>query len=1013
MALSRQLEELGSALKSQIMSDLNSWEDRRRGEAPVGRGKKAINKRARPAPLPEIGRSTLVEVRQVRHALLTEDGDVAREVSSWAIGVLAVFVSVADMRGNCNLADLIGLPGAKAVFQLLVLAVESCFGRAGMEEAESALIAATLTTTKDPRVVEWILNQYGATHSACFPRCLHLCAISRLAQGSDAAGGAGLAGAIDTLAATHPRENARALASILDTYRDAVSCRAGVADDDPRRFILSYMLRSQQSALLGSGSRQWLGEAIRREMREGFSRLLVYQDGALTPQPLAAAIDVLFGEQGPRKRASDRRLDIGRVLDVFALIGAVIGARHEPPRSSNDDDSDVQMQAADTDTSDGECLAFVDACRDALAQRIAHEQEVVVLGQLPKTVKNMPQPIPHGLHETVVRGVRIFNNGPVAQPAIEPADVEATCKALFAVLSETSGAAPGDAPAGRLHAMVCDAAPQLVEILAARMDSPQLLSSLVRCLMDGWPMCTGPGGVPDTQAALAFYRSLLAVSECSRGLLLHAYGAIMDNDNADPAAVHHAVSMLAMAVNHQSATATDPALHGVAEVVGGLCGALGAHWPALWTRCFRVSLDAGDAALGPGATWAMRAALVQALARSLAVCPPMQMAAQVALAKRALDELAAVQAAMTRHCSVPCAPADADGLLVLARALLALTCHLAARAGIGRVATERILQDVLRRQSETDAVATTTTNMLRGETAAANSDGVAPCSMQRLAKLLDGRLISTASGGQLPDAMATADRLLWQNAMRPVPRYPRGDMRNHDRTDDAWALARPKRAAGVAAQGEDGRAQGQSLLVLALLAVVQTGGAGGMAVLGQLLEEYYIDAIPSMPLLLLDERLERGRLQLLPVELELLQDVRRNPDLELLLVEMLHDPAHGAPAAKRLVGALVIALVVVWNGALDEPTTNRPADLALTTRLVAHIIDAYAPHDPNARGVCAMLPIIRGRDLARILHQYVWRCLIYRIPGAEDHARLLLRHILRRHITHAAPLFHAVYPHPR
>ncbi|KAJ1727104.1 hypothetical protein LPJ61_004761, partial [Coemansia biformis] len=262
MALSKQLEALGSTLKSQIMSDLNSWEDRRRGETPVARGKKFTNKRARPQPLPEISHETLVEIRRVRHALYTENGEVAREVINWAIGVLAVFVSVADMKGNCRLSDLIGLPGAKTLFQLLVLAAESCFARVGMEEAETALVAAILSTTKDPRAVEWILTQYGATHTAGFPRCLHMYAVSRLAQGSAASGAekAGLSKAIESLAATHPEENARALTSILDTYREAItgsdsSALAAVADDDPRRFILFYMLQSQQSVLLGNGTR--------------------------------------------------------------------------------------------------------------------------------------------------------------------------------------------------------------------------------------------------------------------------------------------------------------------------------------------------------------------------------------------------------------------------------------------------------------------------------------------------------------------------------------------------------------------------------------------------------------------------------------------------------------------------------------------------------------------------------------------------------------------------------------
>ncbi|KAJ2774410.1 hypothetical protein IWQ57_000835, partial [Coemansia nantahalensis] len=909
MALSKQLEGLGSALKSQIMSDLNAWEDRRRSETQAGRGKKYAAKRARPQPLPEIARGTVVEMRAVRRALYATGSDVAREVSAWAIGVLAVFVSVADMKGNCKLSDLIGLPGAKAVFQLLVVAVESRFGHMGMEAAETALVDATLATTKDPRAVEWILSQYGATHSARFARCLHLSAIGRLAQGGDApaapapaaaaAGSAGLAKAIEALAAAHPEENTRALAGILDSYRDAV-CGAGdtVAEDDPQRYILSYMLQSQQSALLGNGSgsssRQWLGEAIRREMREGFSRLLVWPDGATAPQrqPLGAAIDALFGDQGRRKRASDHPLDICRVLEVFALIGAVIDGASGDGSGGDDingSSGDVHMQAADAD-GDSACLAFVDACRTALGQRIAREQALVILSQLPKTVKSMPQPVPNSLHEVVQRGARLFNNGPLTLPAAGVDEAEAACNALFAVLSASHNAACGGAPAAvRLRAMVCDAAPKLIEVLAARMDAPALLKGLVDRLVAGWPVEAADPGV-----ALALYRSLLAVGECGRGLvrpqLLHAFGAGMASHRD---AVHHAVSLLAMVVDHQTAIATDPAgagaaLLGVAEVVADLCAALVAHWPALWARCFADPPDSP-------AAWAACTALVQALARGLALRPAMPMARQATLTARALDELAAVQAAMRRPA------ADIDGMLALARALLGLACRLAVRPGIGRVATERLLQLILQRPSAAADGAP-----------ARPSDKREPDPMHRLAELLDGRLLSA---GPAPDAMETAGRLLWQNAVRPVPRYPRTDMRNYDRADDAWTLARqPKAAAAAAAAQLDAGAQ--PLLVLALLAVVQTGGRGAVAALGQLLEEYYLDAIPSLPPLQLDERLERGRLQLLPVELELVHDLRRNPDLELLLVELLRAAPHGPAVARRLVAAAVVALSVVWNGAL-------------------------------------------------------------------------------------------------
>ncbi|KAJ1725898.1 hypothetical protein LPJ61_005569, partial [Coemansia biformis] len=682
-------------------------------------------------------------------------------------------------------------------------------------------------------------------------------------------------------------------------------------------------------------------------------------------------------------------------------------------------------------------------------------QEMMVLGQLPKTVKNMPQPIPNGLHEAVQRGGRIFNNGPIALPVAGEDDIKSACKAMFQVLSAIAPPATLAAdnnigcsrmsPAGRLYVMVYDTVPKLVEILAARIDSPALLKHLLRRLVDGWPVCAGSGSgdVADIHSALALYRSLLALSEGCRGLLFQhlprVFAAHLGGDQASPEMVYHAVGVLAMAVDHQTLISMHPAragddLRGVAEVVGCLCGVLSANWQALWAHCFRVSLDDGDKAMRPGAAWAMRVALVRALTKSLALRPTMRTIDKVALAERALAEQLKIQAAMSQSSAAQRSAEDVGGMLTLARALLALICLLARSPGIGRMAMERILQHTLQHASDTDTPSTISgladsgdiracSNMLRGPA----GGGTEADPMQMLGGLLEGRLLPAggdrgpASGTKQAQAdLAMAERLLWQNAVRPVPKYPRANMRKHDRTNDAWALSRPKAAAGAtqttdasAAALQDPKAAGRPLTVLALLSVAQADARTGMAALGQLLEEYYIDSIPSMPPMLLDERLGKGRLQLLPVEMELLQDIRRNADLELLVFELLRDPVHGAPAAKRLVSALLVALAVYWNGALGEPTTNRPDDLAFTTRLVARVVDAYADHDPCARGICAVFSVVGGRDLARLLHQFVWRWVVHRMPAAEDDAQKLLRHILRRYIVRAAPLFHVIYPPPK
>ncbi|KAJ2242456.1 hypothetical protein GGI13_006954, partial [Coemansia sp. RSA 455] len=139
LGLSEQLESLGSALKTHIISDMNAWENRRRSEALAvsggGRGRKsAHNKRARlhgpsdsfSESLPDPPESTLLGIRRIRR-MLYDSSEAVGAVSIWAIGILALSVSLADMKDEFRLGDLMELPATKEAFQLLEMAVESEF----------------------------------------------------------------------------------------------------------------------------------------------------------------------------------------------------------------------------------------------------------------------------------------------------------------------------------------------------------------------------------------------------------------------------------------------------------------------------------------------------------------------------------------------------------------------------------------------------------------------------------------------------------------------------------------------------------------------------------------------------------------------------------------------------------------------------------------------------------------------------------------------------------------------
>ncbi|KAJ2844788.1 hypothetical protein IWW36_005044, partial [Coemansia brasiliensis] len=753
--------------------------DRRRSEAQSSRSGKKSAKRARPQPLPEIPHDTLVELRQVQHELFTQTSEVARHISTWAIGVLAVFVSVADMKGNCKLSDLIGLPGTKAVFQLLVLAVESSFTLQGVDGAEQAFVDAVMATTKDPRAISWILNQYGISHSSHFLHCIHMYAISLLAQGDAAAANlesSGLGTAINDLAATHPEQHQKAMDRILDAYRQAVSSYSNtenaeeqIPENDYRRFVLFYMLQSHSAKLYSSSA--WLGDAIRFEMRTGFSRFVVYQGQTIRAQPLAESIEVLYGDhQGPSKKLSDQPLGIERVLGVFELVALVAG--------SNEAVEDTEMADADGDQ---QCQAFIDACAQTLRRLVGREQEIVVLGHLPRIVKNMPQPIMNGLPEAVQRGGRIFNNGPISHPSTTLSEAEDTCRHLFAI----ADAADSRTARGRqLRLLLWEAAPMLIEILAARLDSPGAAKALVRMLVDSWPLRAGCE--PDVQAIMALYRSLLAISECNRGVvfqqLLNVFGARFSN-NAGPSQTQHAVDLLAASVDCQTQISCGAGPRIIKEPVSDLCGVLAANWRLVWSRCFGLSLEEGERLAGGASAWTMREKLVQALQRLMQLRPVLRKIDCIALVEHSLYELAKIQDAMLHPSFSGRSHADVGAMLGLARKLLML-CSVVVRSasgGVERLAMERLMQLLLVLPDPASPHAATSrvfarlkdsvglNNMLR-ELPLQEQGSTAP--MQNLEEALEGRLLpaTVAASRQKKPApsgnanLAMAEQLLWQNA---------------------------------------------------------------------------------------------------------------------------------------------------------------------------------------------------------------------------------------------------------
>ncbi|KAJ1667858.1 hypothetical protein EV178_001055 [Coemansia sp. RSA 1646] len=1189
--LAEKLESLGSVLKSQIMSDLNAWEERRRNEAQASRSKKFSNKRARIQPLPDLPHTILVGLREIRYILYTRvDVEVLKQVSGWCIGVLAVFVSVADMKGNCKIHNLISLPGVKAVFQLLVVTIETGFSMIGVDSAELGLVTRVIEATKDPRAVAWILNQYGAAHKSSFLKCLHLHLISKTPRSTamPVAEATGLSQAMNELATAFPHENAQAIGAVLQTYKhiavDHAVDFASVDEDDSRRSILFYLLQSPspqqtsipglsptspatpasaQSPLLPSSSSSslynqkqpllfsilfaaapddgssvqqepnpigdcsWIADAIIFEMRSGFSRFLVSSEENALLRPLSQAIEVLFGDTSKAKKVSDQPLDINKVLGVLSLVNTVVQRSNIPKTKSSkngsEEDGDNDVEMADSEPADGPdyCLEFVDSCRRTLMRLLAREQELFVLNQLPKTVKNMPQPILNGLQEAMQKGGRVYNNGPINIPTSGFNEVDQICKRMFSLLTDIANTARGTAnsnsddsgmanknlSAQRLYRLICEVAPMLIEVIVSRIDAPALFRSLVRSLVESWPIRFDASSGADQSSVYALYRSLLAISEGNRGLLHRHLLQVLNQDlvksrrQLSTMQLQHNVDLLASAVEHErivtercaSLSQTDVQLlpwdGPVFEVVRDLTSALLVSWRLMWAYCFVMPQDDTGEMLSPLALWILRRDLVCALAKLIALPRSLRYIDQLVLMEYALRELVRIQGAMCRAAAGKddsIWSSDQDDVaavktvvMTLAKELMALVRYLAKSSGIERAAMERLLQiallpdtvkypdddEVLQKAFATGCNDSALSTILRDQKGKVTKKRAG---RDELTMLLRGQVLSSiqrVNGG--PDKqddgsgggdslLNVAERLVWQNAVRPMPKYPRSGMYKHDRTDDAWAFAQPqkqqkrhysaKTSSFLVKSSESPPDQSSAdelvgsnqavharwpLVVMTILSLAhqksQTSDPSGMAVLGQLLEEYYVDSIPSMPPSLLDERLSSGRLQLHPLEMELLHDIRHNQDLEAILFEMLQNNQPrcgdcGAASAKRLASALLVALVVLWSGALGEPTIKRPRDLEFTTRLVAHIVEAYHFNDDDgddgddgdanaavlqrkARSILRVFPLISGGDLARLLHVFVWRWVVHRMPSAEDDSQRLVMHILRRYIIKTSHLF--------
>lgn len=1065
--LTQLLESLGSTLQSQIMDDLNAWEDRNRLEQPSSSSrsnKRSQNKRQRLPPQPDLSNTTLLNLRTIRRFLYEASSQDSRnsqvdEICKWAVDALTVFVSVADMRDNFELPNLISLHSTKVVFEILVLTIETAFIQKangdGAEAAELEFIDRVIGGTTDSRSVAWILYQYGCLHLSTFLPCLHKYNIGLLARVQSqlqqnvavtamGPGATGLAQALDSLSKQFPKDNERAVSDILYMYRAlTLDSAPGIKDDmDMRRYILYYLVQGaggtydnksimavlQLPATATDGLELMsMADMIRFEMQSEFSWFLVFDSsesttggGEIAIKPLTEAISTLFcaamplGNYNRSKKptaSAHQYLDIARILNVLSLINILIkelNQKQQQQQQPTADGQDVEMAEDDNSI----FVSFVEACYHTLTRLIAREQQIIVLNQLSKTVKNMPQPIPNGLQEAVQKGGRTFNGGPITAPAIiDSSQAESLCEKLIGILAHPSYQHPGQRsePTVVKHSYkaLCNIVPMLVEILASRMSTtdPVYIKYLVRPIVGTWPLHSSiSAGSEDMLSIRALYASLLAIGEGSRGMLLRCLLTVFDeqfNKSSSKSSLDSSlICLLSNAVRHGLALQNHKlgCLYDVREVISDLCGVFAVNWRHVWTCCF------GDDEL---ACMDEKVGLVRTLNSSLSLIKMGQLRAvdRLALAEHALFELTRIRDSRS---------------LVLARSLMGLLVRLSRdMPGMEQIILEKLLRVILIPKGQNESDRNESLDLMfntenRDFRQAKDTSSVTKHDLG-LQDLIEGKPLN-ADATQIHDGdRDLAERVLWQNAIRPIPRYPRNGMMNrYDRTKDAWSFVKKR------SQAADNSCQqlNNSLVVTALLSLAHSFPLG-MEILGQLLEEYFVESIPSMSPIMLDERLNPSsslyqhqllRLGLQPEEMELLDECRRNRDLECIITTMLHTDYHpdGPLAVKRLVSGLVLSLVVYWNGALSEATTKRPNELDFTTRLVSHIANNASIHDNryvhSCHHLCKLFPLIGGSDLSRLLYSYVWRWLIYQLPASSTEAQQLLHHILRKHIVNTAPI---------
>ncbi|KAJ2777329.1 hypothetical protein GGI15_004543, partial [Coemansia interrupta] len=993
------------------------------------------------------------DLKRVRESLAT-DSFREHEVSNWAVDVLSSFVVIADMKNTCKESDLIELPTIKAVFDLLLDVIEYEAKVSSEEAAEDALISAVASPTTDKRAGIWILNQYSSMSRPTLFKRMHMYCISHLARSPESSGAStdisGLHQAMNGLAERYSEMNKRALDEILEIYLKLIeqqdadpSTVLGVSEDDPRRYILHYMLRSHLECrtlfldgsattsktgteVIGS-NRNWLGDAIRFEMRFGFSRLVVHASGTRSLHPLAEAIDVLFCDPSKPKRALEQPLDIGRTVGVFWLMYIVVNASSRDSKGDQqaaNDDGDVEMKSTGAHTCQQWCDRFIDGCEDMLRKLVGREQEQITLHQLPKTIRNMPQPIPNGLPEVAQRSVRLYNSGPTSISSMRQSEGEQVLRSLFRVISAMGGAASSEdgvnGPATRVFGLLCNAAPVLVEIVVVRIDNQNVVKGLVRGLVEGWPLRMGgceTAGV-NPQSIYALYRALQAIGECHRGVLSknlqHVFSTLVKQVDVSPARLEHLVDLLATAAVHSKRLGPESY---VREAVDGLRDVFLLKWRPLWKLCFGVH------GRSPGGGWAKQMALIEALNRSVDSTWTIE---RVAVAECALRELVIIQEVLIAlHDNDT---KDVDQLTMLARALLSLVLTLARNSpGIERQSIERLVRILLLAESTINSdelnllfsVGEGDKYALYGSIEALENDSTQSSDASKakndgasdLSTLLEGRLVSLYGSGaskkqEDAETVRVAEQMLWQNAVRPIPKYPRSGFQRRDQVDDSWTFVRPQPNGAKHADqkpGENRKMPRRPLIVLALLSVVRQSPASAMGVLGQLIEEYYADSMPNIPPTMVDQRLYKGRLQMQPVEMELIDDMRNNADLEQLVFALLQSE-QGRESGRRIMSAVLVGLVVLWSGALLEPAKKRPKDLEFTVSIIDHVV-AESECSGGIRHIAKLVPLMGGSDVARVLHVCVWRWILHRMPGAEDESHILIAHLLRRYIVSAAPLF--------